>query len=134
MSQNKRKNKTKQLSHPQPKKKKGKEKKKKKATCPPTAQGQKKKNWTWAFLSIKQSHFFPSIFSSFWKENVLIDSERKHSNPIIYFPYSLQNQTHSKSTYKSVNNLIAVNNSAQQIYHLYAHKRKSFHTLNLYIL
>ena len=134
MSQNKRKNKTKQLSHPQPKKKKVRRKKRKRQNAHPQPKGQKKKNWTWAFLSIKQSHFFPSIFSLFWKENVLIDSERKHSNPIIYFPYSPQNQRHSKSTYKSVNNLMAVNNSAQQIYHLYAHKRKSFHTLNLYIL
>ena len=27
---------------------------------------------TWAFLSIKQPHFFPSIFSSFWGENFLV--------------------------------------------------------------
>ena len=29
---------------------------------------EKKMNWTWAFLSIKQPYFLPSVFSSFWRE------------------------------------------------------------------
>ena len=92
------------------KKKKGqcprKEKKKKKkeeATC--LAEHQKKKKepdelsickCTWAFLSTKQPHFLPSIFSPFWKEIFLVGLGRKHSDPTIYFP---SHQTHSKNVF-----------------------------------
>ena len=92
------------------KKKKGqcprKEKKKKKkeeATC--LAEHQKKKKepdelsickCTWAFLSTKQPHFLPSIFSPFWKEIFLVGLGRKHSDPPIYFP---SHQTHSKNVF-----------------------------------
>ena len=53
---------------------------------------------TWTFLSIKQPHFFPSIFSSFWGENFLVSPGRKHSNSI-YFPFSSHNQAHSKKNF-----------------------------------
>ena len=53
---------------------------------------------TWAFLSIKQPHFFPSIFSSFWGENFLVSPGRKQSNSI-YFPFSSPNQAHFKKVF-----------------------------------
>ena len=68
----------------------GKEKRKKRKL------GQAMFKCTQTFSSIKHIHFFPSIFSSFWRENFLIDLERKHQNPTIYFPFFLPNQTHSK--------------------------------------
>ena len=51
---------------------------------------------TWAFLSTKQPHFLPSIFSPFWKEIFLVGLGRKHSDPTIYFP---SHQTHSKNVF-----------------------------------
>ena len=45
----------------------------------------KKTNWTWAFLSIKQPHFLPLVFSLFWRENFLVGLRRKYLNSIIYF-------------------------------------------------
>ena len=111
--------KKKKLLHPQPKKskkkkrkrkkgnvqerKKKKKKKKEEATC--LAEHQKKKKepdelsickCTWAFLSTKQPHFLPSIFSPFWKEIFLVGLGRKHSDPTIYFP---SHQTHSKNVF-----------------------------------
>ena len=54
---------------------------------------------TRAFLSIKQSYFFPSVISSFWGENFLMGSKEKHLNPTIYFPSSLPNQIYSKKVF-----------------------------------
>ena len=44
---------------------------------------------TRTFLSIMQPHFFPSVFSPFWRENLLVSLRRKHLNLTIYFPSSL---------------------------------------------
>ena len=46
---------------------------------------------TRAFLSIKQSHFLPLVFSLFWKENFLIGQEKKNLDSTIYFPFSPPN-------------------------------------------
>ena len=99
------------------KKKKKKKKKKEEATCslPRKAQknkgkGKKKKKkkkgrqlsmckCTWTFLSIKQPHFLSSVFSLFWRENFLVSPRRKHPSPIISFPFSPPNQTHSKKVF-----------------------------------
>ena len=54
---------------------------------------------TLAILSIKQPDFLPLVFSPFWGENFLVGSGRKRLNPIIYFPFSLSNQTHSKKVF-----------------------------------
>ena len=51
----------------------------------------------WAFSSIKQSHFLPSVFSPFWGENILVGPRRKNPDPTIYFPSSPPNQIHSKN-------------------------------------
>ena len=56
---------------------------------------------TWAFLSIKQPYFLPSIFSPFWEENFLVGPRKKHPDSIIYFPFSLSNQTYSKKVFHS---------------------------------
>ena len=50
---------------------------------------------TWVFLSIKQHHFLFSVFSPFWKENVLMVLEKKHPGLTIYFPFSPSNQWRS---------------------------------------
>ena len=83
--------------------------KKEKATCPLPRKAllkkKKKKNelsmckCTLAILSIKQPDFLPLVFSPFWRENFLVGSGRKRLNPIIYFPFSLSNQTHSKKVF-----------------------------------
>ena len=52
-----------------------------------------------AFLSIKQLHFLPSVFSPFWGENFLVGPGRKHLSPNIYFPSFSPNQTHSKRVF-----------------------------------
>ena len=52
-----------------------------------------------AFLSIKQPHFLPLVFSLFLGKNFLIGSGRKHLDPTIYFPFSPLNQTHSKNVF-----------------------------------
>ena len=54
---------------------------------------------TWTFLSIKQPHFLSSVFSLFWRENFLVSPRRKHPSPIISFPFSPPNQTHSKKVF-----------------------------------
>ena len=54
---------------------------------------------TWTFLSIKQPHFLSSVFSLFWRENFLVSPSRIHPNPIISFPFSPPNQTHSKKVF-----------------------------------
>ena len=51
------------------------------------------------FLSIKQPHFFPSVFSPFLGENFLVGLERKHLSSTIYFPSSPPNQTHFKNVF-----------------------------------
>ena len=70
--------------HKKKKKKKRKKEKKRGIGC------------TWAFLSIKQHHFLLLDFSPIWEENFLVGQGRKHLSPIIYFPSSPLNQTHSK--------------------------------------
>ena len=52
-----------------------------------------------AFLSIKQPHFLPLVFSLFLGKNFLIGSGRKHLDPTIYFPFSPLNQTYSKKIF-----------------------------------
>ena len=48
------------------------------------------------FLSIKHPHFFPSIFSPFWREKFLVGPERKHLDLTIYFPlFSLHPTKHT---------------------------------------
>ena len=54
---------------------------------------------TWVFSSIKQSHFLPLVFFSFWRENFLVSPERKYLGPTIYFPSSPPNQTDSKKVF-----------------------------------
>ena len=93
-----------------------KKKKKKEATCPLLRKAQKRGGrgggnvierilhvqvHTWAFLSIKQPYFLPSIFSPFWEENFLVGPRKKHLGSIIYFPFSLPNQTYSKKVFHS---------------------------------
>ena len=81
----------------------------------------KKTNWTWAFLSIKQPHFLPLVFSLFWRENFFDDLREKtpgshqlfsflHTQPntlkkcfpshflskIFHPPYFTSKQTHPK--------------------------------------
>ena len=53
----------------------------------------------WAFSSIKQFHFLPSIFSLFWEENFLVGLNRKYLSPIIYFLSFPSNQMHSKKVF-----------------------------------
>ena len=62
-------------------------------------QSNMEKPCTWAFLSKNDVQFFPSIFSPFWRENVLVGQGEKHLDPTIYFPFSPPNQTHSKKFY-----------------------------------
>ena len=54
---------------------------------------------TRTFLSIKLSHFLPSVFSPFWGKNFLVGLKRKHLDSTIYFPSSPPNQTHSKKIF-----------------------------------
>ena len=54
---------------------------------------------TWAFLSIKKKNYPHSVFSLFWRENILVGPERKHLDTIIYFPSSLPNQIYSKKVF-----------------------------------
>ena len=82
----------------QPKKgkeKRKKKKKKKKGGNVPQHPKKKKKRVgripmcksTWAFLSIKQSHFLLSFFSLIWGENFLVGQGRKHlTSPFIFLP------------------------------------------------
>ena len=43
-----------------------------------------------------------SVFSSFWKENILVGLGRKYLGPTIYFLSSPPNQTHSKKVFLSI--------------------------------
>ena len=43
--------------------------------------------------------FFFSVFFPFWRKKLLVGQERKHLGPIIYFPSSPPNQTHSKKIF-----------------------------------
>ena len=43
-----------------------------------------------------------SVFSPFWKENILVGLGRKYLGPIIYFLSSPPNQTHSKKVFLSI--------------------------------
>ena len=64
-----------------PGKEKKKEKKKKRVGRIPMCKS------TWAFLSIKQSHFLLSFFSLIWGENFLVGQGRKHlTSPFIFLP------------------------------------------------
>ena len=73
----------------------------------PRGEGKKKIKATWRahvhvpmsiFVNKKKIHPH-SIFSSFWEENILVDSRRKHLDPTIYFSFFLPNQTHSKKVF-----------------------------------
>ena len=94
----KRRRKKRQHAHCQGKHKKTKEKEKKKKKKKKGRQLSMCK-CTWTFLSIKQPHFLSSVFSLFWRENFLVSPRRKHPSPIISFPFSPPNQTHSKKVF-----------------------------------
>ena len=50
------------------------------------------------FVNQEKIHLY-SIFSLFWRENILVGPRRKHLDPTIYFPSFLPNQTHSKKVF-----------------------------------
>ena len=51
-------------------------------------------------IFVNQEKIHPySIFSLFWRENILVGPRRKHLGPTIYFPSFLPNQTHSKKVF-----------------------------------
>ena len=51
-------------------------------------------------IFVNQEKIHPHlVFSLFWRENILVGSERKHLGPTIYFPSFLSNQTHSKKVF-----------------------------------
>ena len=88
-----------------PRKSKKEKKKKKKATL-----GQKKKKKLKAthvymhmgiFVNQENIHLY-SVFSPFWRENILVGTGRKHLNLTIYFSFFLSNQTHSKKVLFSI--------------------------------
>ena len=54
---------------------------------------------TWTFLSIKKKNYPHSVFSLFWRENILVGLERIHLDTTIYFPSSLPNQIYSKKVF-----------------------------------
>ena len=60
--------------------------------------------WRWnpmwrVFLEVHFMSFLLSVFYLFWRENFFVDLRRKHIGPIIYFSFSLSNQTYSKKKF-----------------------------------
>ena len=78
------------------KKKKKRKKKKKKKKRRQRPRGRKKKQWRRTISSLIFSLQF-SLHS--WEKNFLVGPGRKHMDPIIYFPSSSPNQTHSKKIF-----------------------------------
>ena len=73
-------------------------KKKKTKKQHPRKKKKKKKNWTWAFLSIKQSHFLSSVFFSILGRKFFGRSEEKKLGPHHLFSFfSIQPNTLKKS-------------------------------------
>ena len=67
--------------------------------------------WAWTnplctctrvFLANQLLHFLLSSFLSILGKKILVVLGRKHSDPTIYFPFSLPNQTHSKKVFLSI--------------------------------
>ena len=51
-------------------------------------------------IFVNQEKIHPhSVFSPFWRENILVGLGRKHLGTTIYFPSSLPNQTHTKKVF-----------------------------------
>ena len=51
-------------------------------------------------IFVNQEKIHPhSVFSLFWRENILVGQGRKYLGPTIYFPSSSPNQTHSKKIF-----------------------------------
>ena len=71
-------------------------KRKKKKKGEEEEEEEEERSWTWAFLSIKQPHFLPLVFSPLWGNFFLVGLRRKHPDHIIYFISSLLSQTYSK--------------------------------------
>ena len=53
------------------------------------------------FVSQEKIYFY-SVFSPFWRENILVGTGRKHLNLTIYFSFFLPDQTHSKKVFLSI--------------------------------
>ena len=111
------KKKRKEKGKPRPRKSKEKKKKKKRQCCKkkkkegnvtycPGEREKKNKGNLKSPCACAHEHFCQkkknhphSIFSSFWEENILVGSRRKHLDPTIYFSSFLPNQTHSKKVF-----------------------------------
>ena len=64
--------------------------------------------WRWVSRVFLEAHFmsFPLSVSLHFGENFLVGLERKYLGPIIYFPSSPPNQTHSKKVFLPIFSLM----------------------------